>query len=381
MKKRVLIFTTAYLPFVGGAEVAMKELTDRLRGYDFDMITARLRRDLPRHEKIGNVSVYRIGIGIPFFDKLILAFFGYRLGCFLHKKNSYHLLWSLMASYNGFTALDVKEKTGLPLLLTLQEGDPIEYILKRAKPFIGRFHGIFTSADGLQAISTYLLEWGKKMGFSGHAAQVIPNGVDIDRFIADIPEMHVTSTRRNFGFSEGSTILVTASRLVTKNAIADIISALPLLDDSVCFVVCGVGELEYTLRQQVKELCLESRVRFLGNKNHEELPIILKASDIFIRPSLSEGLGNSFLEAMAVGLPTIGTPVGGIVDFLHEGKTGFVCQPHNPASIAGAVKRILACNTSEKKVIQKNARELVMTTYNWDQITIEMDTMMQHLCT
>jgi len=61
-KKKILIFSTAYCPFVGGAEVAVKEITDRLgEDFEFDMITARLDNSLPRYEKIGNVDVHRVG--------------------------------------------------------------------------------------------------------------------------------------------------------------------------------------------------------------------------------------------------------------------------------------------------------------------------------
>ena len=65
-RRRILIFSTAYYPFVGGAEVAVKEITDRLVGsFDFDLITARFEKKLPPVEKVGNVTVYRIGSGKP----------------------------------------------------------------------------------------------------------------------------------------------------------------------------------------------------------------------------------------------------------------------------------------------------------------------------
>ncbi|MDD5071750.1 MAG: hypothetical protein PHQ42_03375, partial [Patescibacteria group bacterium] len=74
--KRVLIISTAYFPFVGGAEVAVREITERISAIEFDMITARMDRKLPRFERLGNINVYRIGIGLQIFDKLWLAFGG-----------------------------------------------------------------------------------------------------------------------------------------------------------------------------------------------------------------------------------------------------------------------------------------------------------------
>jgi len=74
--KKILIFSTAYFPFVGGAEVAVKEITDRVENIKFDMITARMDRKLPRIERIGNIEVHRVGIGCKTIDKFLLLFFG-----------------------------------------------------------------------------------------------------------------------------------------------------------------------------------------------------------------------------------------------------------------------------------------------------------------
>lgn len=372
MKKRILIFSTAYFPFVGGAEVAIKEITDGLEEFEFDMITARMQKDLLKVEKIGNVTVYRIGIGNKTFDKFFLALCGGCKAKKLHKKNSYSALWSMMASYGGFAALSTKKKTNLPFLLTLQEGDPIEYILQKVRFVRNRFNQIFTSADGLEAISSYLLHWGEQMGFRGKVKEIVPNGVDVSRFTNQYSDEEIQETRKNFGFEKNAHILVTASRLVVKNGVEDVIRSLVLLPQNVCFVICGVGELEPSLRILVQELGLEKRVRFLGNVSHNELPKILKASDIFIRPSITEGLGNSFLEAMAVGLPTIGTPVGGIPDFLIDGETGFFCKVKNPESIAETVLKIGSLSKEQKEIIHKNAMKKIEETYNWTTIRQRM---------
>jgi len=61
--KRVLIFSTAYLPLIGGAEVAIREITDRATDFEFDLVCARLKPGLPSVEKIGRVTVYRVGFG------------------------------------------------------------------------------------------------------------------------------------------------------------------------------------------------------------------------------------------------------------------------------------------------------------------------------
>ncbi|MEK7494227.1 MAG: hypothetical protein AAB630_03680, partial [Patescibacteria group bacterium] len=59
--KRILIFSLAYLPYAGGAELALQQITDRIGDIEFDLIALRFDRNLPRVERIGNITVYRVG--------------------------------------------------------------------------------------------------------------------------------------------------------------------------------------------------------------------------------------------------------------------------------------------------------------------------------
>ena len=371
--KRILIYTTAYYPMVGGAEVAIKEITDRLNNYEFDLITARLDKNLPKQEKIGKVNVYRLGWGKPKIDKLYLAWQGHLLGLKLHSQKPYQAVWAIMASFGGFAALSFKLKTKIPFLLTLQEGDPFKEILAKVRLVRTRFNKIFELADGLQAISLYLLDWGRQMGFAGKVSEVIPNGVDVKKFTREFNQEEIKNTRKLFGFKGNSIILITASRLVIKNGIVDVIKALKLLPDNICFYIIGGGFLEKELKILTGRLRLSERVKFGGYRSHDELPKLLAAGDIFIRPSLSEGLGNAFLEAMAVGLPTIGTPVGGIPDFLINGQTGLICEPENIRSIAETILRAVNLSQAEKNSFKAMALWLIEKKYNWEYISGRMD--------
>lgn len=370
---RVLIFSTAYYPHVGGAEVAIKEITDRLdSGYTFDLITAKMQKSLPDYERIGNVDVYRIGSGNVLLDKLLLTRLGAKKALSLHKENPYDVSWAMMASYGGYAACVFKNLVpDVPFVLTLQEGDDIA----------SRKHGlvaygwrkILKKADRLTVISNYLGEEAIKYGYLGPKSELVPNAVEVKRFEhgSDF-EPRRKIVREELNFTDQDVVLITTSRLVEKNAVDDIINSLKSLPESVKLLIAGVGELEKTLRHLVSKEKLDSRVTFLGFIDQKDLPRYLWASDIFIRPSLSEGMGISFLEAMAAKLPVIAPNVGGIKDFLFDGQTGFICEVKSPQSIADQVKRIV----SDKElawVVVENAKKMVDQNYDWQFIAPKMD--------
>jgi len=172
--------------------------------------------------------------------------------------------------------------------------------------------------------------------------------------------------------------LITVSRLVLKNAVDDVIKSLKYLSKNVKFLILGSGPDLAKLQELAEELEVKNRVIFLGQIDHKEILKYLKISDIFIRPSLSEGLGNSFLEAMAAGLPVIGTSVGGIPDFLEDRKTGLFCRVRNPQNIAGKVKELLSDNEL-RRVIIDNGWALVEKKYSWFKISQQMDQIFKKL--
>jgi glycosyltransferase involved in cell wall biosynthesis len=390
--KKILIFSTTYFPYVGGAEVAVREITDRIIDIEFDMITLRFDSGLPRKEKIGNVNVYRVGftkkeptmddlVRFPMkLNKYLLPFSGFFKSKRLDKKNRYDGIWSIMASYAGFAALFFKfTKRNTPFLLTLQEGDDIGYIKKRTRWVSGLYGSIFKSADHIQTISNFLAEYARTMGFKGKL-DVVPNGVDFRHFSRSYAGNELEELKHKLGKKENDIFLITTSRLVKKNAVDDVIMSLAFLPENVKFLILGSGPDEVKLKMLAKDRGLGERIKFLGYVGHDELPKYLKISDIFIRPSLSEGLGNSFLEAMAAGLPVIATEVGGIPDFLFDPEknpgfkpTGLFCNVNDPKSIAEKIKLFLENNELKAEIIS-NAMDLVRTKYDWAGICKEMET-------
>ena len=142
-------------------------------------------------------------------------------------------------------------------------------------------------------------------------------------------------------------------------------------------MIFGEGYLKENLKFKIENLKLGDRVFLKGFIDHKEMPKYLKACDIFIRPSLSEGFGVSFVEAMAARLPVVATRVGGIADFLEDPlnssgqvATGYVCEPQNPQSVANTVNQ--AINDVGQNRIIDNAYKMVKEKYDWNLVAGKM---------
>lgn len=377
--KKVLIYSLYYYPnMVGGAEVAIKEITDRISRdeYEFDMVCLKSKYEEKSFEKIDNVKIYRVGLVshnkkvqrvLDKINKVTFFMTGLFKGLSLTRKKDYSLIWSIIASYNSFAAVLIKRVyPKIPFLLTLQEGDPPEQIKRKARIVWPLFKDIFKKADHVQAISTYLLDFARDMGyeFNINNYNLIPNGVDFELFSkeADVIDL---------GFKEDDFVLFTSSRLVVKNNLGIVIEALSKLPENFKFVIAGKGPLENDLKKQVNDLNLNNRVIFLGHIDQDKLPAYQFACNAFIRPSLSEGFGNSFIEAMASRLPVIASDRGGIPDFIFNRQNGIVVDPENVEEVVYAVKTICEDKDLRNKIIE-NAYQMVKDEYDWSIITRQM---------
>lgn len=393
MAQKILIFSLAYYPnAIGGAEVAIKEITDRIgpKDIEFHMVTLRFDSALSKVEKVGNVLVHRIGFAkknptaedlkkFPLhYNKHLYQFLATYKALCLHRKYKYDAIWAMMAHSTGVPAAIFKFfYPRVPYVLTLQEGDPPEHIERVMRPLWPLFSRAFTKADVVQVISNFLGDWARRRGFKG-PIEFIPNGFSKESFSQEYSEKEFVELKQKLGKKENDIYLVTISRLVHKNAVDDVIRAMPLLPKNIYFIVVGGGPDEEMLKELAKDLDVAERVKFIGQVDRTETAKYRKISDIFVRPSRSEGMGNSFLSTMVAKLPIITTQEGGIADFLFDTKrnpdkpaTGWAVDKDSPKQIAEAVKDILA-NPEQVKKITETAYKMAVENYNWDFIAKDM---------
>ncbi|MEN9605125.1 MAG: hypothetical protein RJB39_810 [Candidatus Parcubacteria bacterium] len=380
-KKKIIIFSLVYLPeYVGGAEVAMDQITKQsaLDEYDFHMIT--LGSPFAETQRVGNIQVHYTGLlgknkFLFFISKCLFPFSSCLEYLRLNKKLKFSAIWSLMANQAGGGAIFSKILTPkTKFILTLQEGDSLEHVKKRARRAGPFFKQMFVRADRIQTISHFLKDFAwHVLGKKDDKVVVIPNGVDIALFDKEISAEERISIRAGFGYAPTDKVIVTTSRLTHKNGIDTLIDTVKLLPSEYKLLLIGAGPDETTLKAQVARLSLEDRVTFAGRKAFENLYKYLKSSEIFIRLSRSEGFGNSFIEAMAARIPVVATNVGGIVDFMQDGKNGFLVPPESPEKAKEAILR-LGSLESQTFLIQA-AYDTVIGKYQWKDIGQSFNTL------
>lgn len=359
--------------------MAIKEIAGRLPEYNFFLITGRFSRLYPRCEKIGNIEVHRVGLGFS-FDKYLLPVFGFLKAKNIVKANMMFseniILWAMMASYGGIAAMFFKKyNQKIPLLLTLQEGD---YFPSKKFGLAGLFFKkIVRHADYIQVISSYLKREAEKAGAKARI-EIVPNGADLEKVKNQKAKAKNASQKlkNELNIRADEKIIVTASRLAPKNAVDVIIDAFDILKkkfgvENIKLLIVGDGYLRNDIESRIKNYGLGKQIILVGSLPQEKVYEYLMISDIFVRPSRSEGLGSAFIEAMACGLPVIGTKVGGIPDFLEDRKTGLFAEIDNPEDLAAKIKELLE-NQSLREEIVKNSLKLVEQNYSWDTIALKI---------
>jgi glycosyltransferase involved in cell wall biosynthesis len=365
--KTVLIFSWFYLPHIGGAELFVREIVSRLAGrYRFVIVTARGDRALPPRETRDGAEIVRVGLGRS-MDKLLYPLPAVVRALELDSVSLVHAIMVNASALASYFYLLVRHR---PSLLTIQNGDSEEYVrryLGPAFPIYPRLHRPF---DRIHAISRHLRDQAVGYGADPGRISIIPNGVDTTVFSRSAYSREELDGLRSGLGLDGSRIVLSVSRLVLKNGIGELIQAMPAVASEhpdALLLLIGDGEDRAQLERMAKELRVETRVRFLGRMEPTDVARHLCLGEVFVRPSVSEGLGTSFLEALACEVPIVGTPVGGIPEFLTDGKTGLFCEPGNPESIARAVSRLLSDGELAGECATRG-KAMVEASYQWDGV-------------
>lgn len=224
-----------------------------------------------------------------------------------------------------------------------------------ARPGIaGQIVAAGMAADGLLAVSAALKADMAALGMPQEAIRVHHTGIDLERF----RPADRKAAKAALGVS--GPLLVSAGGLLERKGQDLAIAALAELPGATLILV-GDGPD----RARLEGLAKGASVRFLGNRPHAELPALLAAADVMVLPTVSEGLANVWVEALACGTPVVTSDVGGAREVIDRPDAGRLV-PRDPTAIAGAVKELLAEPPDQAAVRQAAER------FSWEKNGAEL---------
>ncbi len=259
---------------------------------------------------------------------------------------------------SGVVAVELKKKFKTPVVITEHTHISLYPRLLNRDPLI---INTWKRADTIIRVNKKDIPWFKKIVPSVKFVHIL-NGYNPDR-IRIIPR---STSRKYLDLPINSKILFNLAGLFPYKGHKYLIDAMSLVikeqDDVVCFIG-GSGPLKRKLETQIKILKLENHVKLLGFVPDDEVAYWMNAADLFVLPSLSEGNPTVMFEALGVGLPFIGTAVGGIPEVITLEDYGFLCEPANPKELAEKILRAL-----DKKWDREKIREYAKQ-FTWENIT------------
>jgi glycosyltransferase involved in cell wall biosynthesis len=258
---------------------------------------------------------------------------------------------------------------GLPLVVSLHGSDV--YVAETLWPARRAAAVVFKRAGAVTACSADLGRRAIALGANPARVEVVPYGVDPDRFR---PDPLVRARRRaSLGIATHTPLLFTAGRLVRKKGFEHLIDALAKIPQemNVQAAIAGAGDLESELRRRVEVARIGYRVRFLGNLAQDEVAAWLATADLVAIPSVRDdsgnvdGLPNIVLETMASGTPLITTPAGGIGAVVEHGRTGIIVPERDASALAEAIL-MLSRDPALRVRLGEAARAVVMARFGWE---------------
>jgi len=258
----------------------------------------------------------------------------------------------------------LKKIIGKPLVTTLHLGPVFlgggffDFIINTYEKTVSKW--IIQSSDEIIAVSNAVMKHTLSLGASSSKVKVIPNGVDLEEF-KPRRELEKTGVKR----------IIFVGRLFPNKGIQYLVKAAQIVlakHPCVEFIIVGRGPMEAELRKMVRRLNIEHAFKFLGIV--PSVPEVMNQCDIFVRPSLTEGMPLTILEAMACGLPVIASKIPGSSEVVKDGETGILVEVGNVEQLGNAIIRLLEDENYAER-IRTRAYEFVKKHYSWDRIAEE----------
>jgi glycosyltransferase involved in cell wall biosynthesis len=359
----------------GGTEIAAYNLAVQMakRGNEIDVFTTSINSknsiEIYPHMKIHrNATSFKIASANASF-KLIYKPLNYDLDI-VHAHSP--------IPYSDLPALMYAKRKKVPFLLTYQfDGQETGGSFMRNtgvsiynKVFINR---VLDSAEVIIATTRSYAEESPFLKNYLDKIVVIPNGINIEDVTTDLT---MEESRIKLDLPLKTKIILFFGSLVTYKGPDILLKAFKVIKKEypeVKLIFAGRGHMLIELQDMVKKFDLEDDVIFLGFVEEEKKAFYYKSADIFCLPStnMAESFGIVNLEAMASGIPIVGSDLGGIPDIVKDGENGLLAKPGDQQSLANVLLRLLKDDDLRQKM-GNNGRKKVED-YSWDKIAKETE--------
>ncbi len=219
-------------------------------------------------------------------------------------------------------------------------------------------------ASGLIAVSTFTKAQAMEEGVKPEKIKIIFNGIDLADFSTAKNEAHQSKLRKE----PDTLIVLSVGRLVEQKGHEFLIRSAPAVVSNrpeVAFYIAGDGPLKDSLNALIASLGITDNFHLLGNR--KDVPELLGEADLFVLPSIYEGLPISLLEAMAAGLPVICTDIPAARDVIEDGVSGRLVPPKDVEALASAIVDLLS-DQEKRNILAKNAEKRVKTAFSLDHM-------------
>ena len=317
------------------------------------------------------------GVKVLYPRKLTLP--GARLGAFncdamlwsirrplrrIHARWPFDVIHAHMVVPDGWAAAAVGAELDVPTVATGHRADVLD-VPARSRREAARVGEAVEAIDQVVTVSAAIAEAASGLGRPRRPIRVIPNGADAAVFFP----RDAASARLRLGLPMDEPIISFVGKLVPRKGVDTLIEAMGLLAERAAptpfLALAGIGDMRAGLESRAAELGIADRVHFRGKIAHDEVAWWMAAGDVFVLPSLSEGLPTVVCEAMACGRPVVATAVDGTPEIVRDGETGFLVPPRDAPRLADALARVLD-DPGLAAAMRERALELSAESYTWD---------------
>jgi len=226
---------------------------------------------------------------------------------------------------------------------------------------------ILNSYDKIIFLYSKIAEQAKKLGLNEEKIRIIPNGIDVQEILDIQKRLNTASIRKKYGIAENEQVILYVGRLIKMKRVEIIIKVIKKLlkkNLKVKGLIVGDGPQRTKLEEMARPI--SHNIKFTGYLSEEKFECY-HIADLFILPSISEGLPTVLLEAALFGLPIIATNIHGIPDIVIHGKTGFLIDKWDYDKYAEYTEYLLM-NQSLAKEMGENARKHVASNFSWNKV-------------